>query len=120
MHSCSGHRYTRCPRSLQSSETLCTLHRGFQLDWLRVCVEPYAVPTLCAPPLDAAAHSRSELMVISRPMMTSTGTTIAARLTGAGGEVASRMSAVDTMSLSATGSRKAPNSVLMLSCRRRE
>lgn len=70
--------------------------------------------------MDAAAHSRSELMAISRPMMTSTGTTMAGRLMGAGGELASSMSAVDTMSLSATGSRKAPNSVVMFHYGRRK
>jgi hypothetical protein len=75
------------------------------------------VCTLLAPPPEDAAHSRSDDIAISRPMTTSAGTAMAALPTGAGGPAANRISAVLTMSLSATGSRKAPKAVAISSCR---
>eukprot|EP00200_Dunaliella_tertiolecta_P002453 CAMPEP_0202346014 /NCGR_PEP_ID=MMETSP1126-20121109/4990_1 /ASSEMBLY_ACC=CAM_ASM_000457 /TAXON_ID=3047 /ORGANISM="Dunaliella tertiolecta, Strain CCMP1320" /LENGTH=135 /DNA_ID=CAMNT_0048937369 /DNA_START=304 /DNA_END=711 /DNA_ORIENTATION=+ len=68
---------------------------------------------LCAPPPDAAAHSLSEDIVISRHMMMATGSTTFLGTRGAGGLVVSRIRAVVTMILSATGSRNAPNTVEM-------
>merc|ERR1719240_1348523 len=58
---------------------------------------------------DAAAHSRRADMVISRLIMMATGRAMACTVIGRGGDVASRTRAVATITLSATGSRKAPN-----------
>ena len=63
---------------------------------------------LCASPPEAAAHSRSEDIVISRAMISATGTVIQTTVSGGGGWVARSTNAVDTMTLSATGSRNAP------------
>mmetsp|Transcript_18341 Transcript_18341/g.59715 ORF Transcript_18341/g.59715 Transcript_18341/m.59715 type:complete len:206 (+) Transcript_18341:60-677(+) len=81
-----------------------------------ICVAVFHFPSeltataLCASPPAAAAHSRSALMVISRPMMAvvASGSSHCAPA-ALGGVVHRRMSAAATMSLSATGSRKAPN-----------
>ena len=52
---------------------------------------------LCAPPPEAAAHSRSADIVISREMTRHTGTAMPKGEMGAGGAVASSTSAVDTL-----------------------
>ena len=80
---------------------------------LDVC---FALLTWCAPEPDEAAHSRRALMQISRLMTRMTGTAKARCVRGAGGVTASKMSAVLTMSLSATGSRKAPKAVVSFIC----
>lgn len=54
-------------------------------------------PTLCAAPPEAAAHSRNDDIVISRQIMSATGSTSCAVCRGAGGLVARRMSAVVTL-----------------------
>ena len=56
-----------------------------------------ALTALCAPPPEAAAHSRSALIVISREMTRHTGTAMPSVVMGAGGTVASSTSAVDTL-----------------------
>ena len=55
--------------------------------------------TLCASDPAEAAHSRKADMVISRPMMTTTGTVMALQLIGRGGSVDSRISAVATLDI---------------------
>lgn len=56
-----------------------------------------ALTALCAPPPEEAAHSRSADIVISREMMRHTGSAMPMLLMGAGGAVASRTRAVDTL-----------------------
>lgn len=58
---------------------------------------------LCAPPPDAAAHSRSADIVISRDMIRHTGTAMPRLVMGAGGSVASNTRAVDTLQGAAPG-----------------
>ena len=55
-------------------------------------------------------------MVISRPIMMTTGTARSACDSGAGGDTARSTSAALTMILSATGSRNAPRTVTAFIC----
>lgn len=65
--------------------------------------------TLCASALEEAAHSRSADMLISREMMMMTGYTISVMEMSAGGLLASRMSAADTLKVSQANTRRRPN-----------
>lgn len=67
--------------------------------------------TLCADDDAEAAHSLRADMVTSLQQMRMTGTAICAWVMGTGGSVHSSISTVVTMTLSATGSRKAPKVV---------
>lgn len=72
--------------------------------------------TLCADEEAEAAHSLRADMVTSLQQMRMTGTAICAWLRGGGGSVHSSTSTVVTMTLSATGSKKAPKVVTISNC----